>query len=48
VFNAKGEDLLHLDRPNASPRFDADQRARWEALGVPSPGPFDLPVPNGG
>jgi DNA helicase HerA-like ATPase len=41
VFNAKGEDLLHLDRPNASPRFDADARARWEALGVPDAGPFE-------
>ena len=38
VFNAKGEDLLHLDRPNS--RFDADSRTRWAALGVPSPGPF--------
>jgi DNA helicase HerA-like ATPase len=38
VFNAKGEDLLHLDRPNS--RFDADSRTRWAALGVASPGPF--------
>jgi DNA helicase HerA-like ATPase len=38
VFNAKGEDLLHLDRPNT--RFDADSRARWAALGVAAPGPF--------
>ena len=38
VFNAKGEDLLHLDRPNT--RFDADNRTRWAALGVTSPGPF--------
>lgn len=48
VFNAKGEDLLHLDRPNGSPRFDAEQRERWAALGVPDPGPFtsvDIFVP---
>jgi hypothetical protein len=48
VFNAKGEDLLHLDRPNSSPRFDDEQRARWAALGVPDPGPFksvDIYVP---
>ena len=38
VFNAKGEDLLHLDRPNT--RFDADSRARWDALGVSEPRPF--------
>jgi DNA helicase HerA-like ATPase len=38
VFNAKGEDLLQLDRPNT--RFDADSRARWAALGVDAPGPF--------
>ena len=38
VFNAKGEDLLHLDRPNTSPRYDADARARWEALGVAGSG----------
>lgn len=38
VFNAKGEDLLHLDRLNT--RFDADSRARWAALGVSDPQPF--------
>jgi DNA helicase HerA-like ATPase len=38
VFNAKGEDLLHLDRPNR--RFDAESRERWGALGVSQPGPF--------
>jgi len=38
VFNAKGEDLLHLDRPNT--RFDADSRARWDVLGVSEPRPF--------
>lgn len=41
VFNVKGEDLLHLDRPNA--RFDAVDGAReaWAALGVEQPGPFN-------
>jgi len=40
VFNVKGEDLLHIDRPNA--RFSLHQRARkqWESLGVANPGPF--------
>ena len=38
VFNTKGEDLLHLDRPNI--RFDADHMAEWAALGVAEPGPF--------
>ena len=41
VFNLKGEDLLHLDRPN---RFldvkHPDARRQWEALGVTNPGPF--------
>lgn len=41
VFNLKGEDLLHLDRPNRL--LDVkhpDARHQWEALGVPDPGPF--------
>jgi DNA helicase HerA-like ATPase len=40
VFNVKGEDLLHIDRPNA--RFPNNQEApmRWNALGVAEPGPF--------
>jgi hypothetical protein len=39
VFNVKGEDLLWLDRPNAS--FEAHEGARegWSALGV-DPAPF--------
>jgi len=39
VFNVKGEDLLWLDRPNAS--FEAHEGARegWTALGV-DPAPF--------
>lgn len=40
VFNVKGEDLLHIDRPNR--RFAEDARARemWAALGVENPQPF--------
>ena len=39
VFNTKGEDLLHLDRPNLE--FDKpEQREQWRALGVQEPGPF--------
>ena len=40
VFNVKGEDMLHIDRPNS--RFDqaAGAREQWAALGVPDPGPF--------
>ena len=40
IFNVKGEDLLHIDRPNA--RFAGDERsqAMWRALGVPEPQPF--------
>lgn len=40
VFNVKGEDLLHLDRPNA--KFDKrpDARAQWAAVGVDEPGVF--------
>lgn len=43
IFNVKGEDLLHLDRPNATyaARTDrADLDARWRALGLSEPGPF--------
>jgi DNA helicase HerA-like ATPase len=44
VFSVKGEDLLHLDRPNTAfaagtPRGD-EARAQWTALGVTEPGPF--------
>src|SRR5262245_27710495 len=38
VFNVKGEDLLFLDRANASLTDEA--RARYEQLGLPA-GPFD-------
>ena len=46
VFNTKGEDLLHIDRPNSefAAKSDAggerDPRKQWEALGVGEPGPF--------
>ncbi|MDX6644383.1 MAG: hypothetical protein QOK40_110 [Miltoncostaeaceae bacterium] len=40
IFNVKGEDLLHIDLPNA--RYPRDERDRegWAALGVQAPGPF--------
>jgi DNA helicase HerA-like ATPase len=40
IFNVKGEDLLHIDRPNN--KFDADPRiaADWRALNVLDPRPF--------
>lgn len=34
IFNVKGEDLLHLDRPNAV--LDDEQLARYRALDLPS------------
>lgn len=40
IFNTKGEDLLHLDRPNREFARRPEDRARWEALGVATPGPF--------
>jgi uncharacterized protein len=41
VFNVKGEDLLHLDRPNAA--FAAHPAAveQWAQLGVTDPHPFN-------
>jgi len=41
VFNVKGEDLLHIDRPNG--KFSANPQAanEWQQLGVPSAGPFN-------
>lgn len=41
VFNVKGEDLLHIDRPNG--KFPANEQAarEWAQLGVPRPGAFD-------
>ena len=46
VFNTKGEDLLHVDRPNSefaaqsSADGERNPRKQWEALGVSDPGPF--------
>lgn len=40
VFNVKGEDLLHLDRPNASFAKRPDAREQWRALGVENAGRF--------
>ncbi|MFP5331021.1 MAG: ATP-binding protein [Acidimicrobiia bacterium] len=34
IFNVKGEDLLFLDRPNAS--LDADEAERYRRLGLPA------------
>lgn len=39
IFNVKGEDLLHLDRPNRGFREEVDG-PRWARLGVQQPGPF--------
>lgn len=40
IFNTKGEDLLHIDRPNS--RFESQEGAgeQWAQLGVESPRPF--------
>lgn len=38
VFNVKGEDLLHLDRPNRL--MTTEHRERWTRLGVDHPQPF--------
>lgn len=43
IFNVKGEDLLHLDRPNSAYAARADREeldGRWRALGLAEPGPF--------
>ena len=40
VFNTKGEDLLHVDRPNAEFAGRPDEIDKWRALGVDEPGPF--------
>ena len=40
VFNTKGEDLLHVDRPNAEFARRPDELAKWSALDVDEPGPF--------
>jgi hypothetical protein len=41
VFNVKGEDLLHLDRPNAGFAARPEAREQWRALGVDDPGRFE-------
>ncbi len=41
VFNVKGEDLLHIDRPNGKFATNARATKEWEQLGVPRPGAFD-------
>ena len=38
VFNVKGEDLLHLDKPHRD--LNAERRAQWDAVGVADPTPF--------
>ena len=40
VFNTKGEDLLHLDRPNSEFAERPDAREAWKQLGVDAPGAF--------
>lgn len=40
LFNVKGEDLLHLDRPNADFARHPEAAAQWAALGVDNPGAF--------
>jgi hypothetical protein len=38
VFNVKGEDLLHLDKPHRG--LDQTHRAQWGALAIEDPRPF--------
>ncbi len=40
VFNTKGEDLLHIDRPNSEFPGRPEALEQWKALGVGEPGPF--------
>src|SRR5581483_7679448 len=40
IFNTKGEDLLHLDQPNANLARHESARDEWRRLGVDEPGPF--------
>ena len=41
VFNVKGEDLLHIDRPNARYGDHPEAARRWQALGVERPNAFE-------
>ena len=40
IFNTKGEDLLHIDRPNALFDQHSDAPFAWARLGVDEPRPF--------
>lgn len=40
VFNVKGEDMLHIDRPNRRLADTPNALEQWRALGVEPPGPF--------
>jgi DNA helicase HerA-like ATPase len=40
VFNVKGEDLLHVDRPNSKLSQRTDAVDQWRKLGVENPGAF--------
>ncbi len=40
VFNVKGEDLLHIDRPNSKYKTPSDAANQWKSLGVENPGKF--------
>ena len=40
VFNTKGEDLLHIDRPNRLFPEKPDAAGAWRRLGVEAPGAF--------
>ncbi len=40
IFNVKGEDLLHLDRPNSRYPLRPEDPEHWAALGIEAPGPF--------
>ncbi|GAC1517696.1 MAG: ATP-binding protein [Acidimicrobiales bacterium] len=40
VFNTKGEDLLHIDRPNSRYPTAEGASQQWADLGVVAPGPF--------
>lgn len=41
VFNVKGEDLLHIDRPNVKFPTKPQASEQWRALGIDQPGAFE-------
>lgn len=41
VFNVKGEDLLHIDRPNAKFETKPEAAEQWTRLGIANPGRFE-------